>query len=263
MRCLGYNYSRNNLCRWPLPYHHAQFILNNADFYTDFKRASKIVGTPKEDLDLTPLQIAEKLEGEIFPQVFNKFPTAILKFRGEVENSRESQGEFGRSVLMVIALIFLILVLMFNSLIKPFLVLSVVPFGLAGVVFVLLTHGMNVYGFFAAIGALGMVGVVINDAIVMIDRIDKTPNRNLDTLATVAATRLRPVVVTTITTVIGILPTAYGLAGYDSMLAEMMLTMGWGLAFGTCITLILIPCLYSLSVKEKLSVSKEPVKIVS
>ena len=65
-------------------------------------------------------------------------------------------------------------------------------------------------------------------------------------VAHIAKTRLRAVVLTTLTTVAGIIPTAYGWAGYDSMLAQMMLALCWGLIFGTTLTLILIPCVYSV-----------------
>jgi multidrug efflux pump subunit AcrB len=99
-----------------------------------------------------------------------------------------------------------------------------------------------------------MIGVVINDAIVMIDKIDselsRAGSRTRELIAEVAATRLRPVVVTTITTVVGVVPTAYGLGGYDSLLAEMMLTMGWGLLIGTGITLVLIPTIYSYFIRS-------------
>ncbi|MBK26747.1 MAG: hypothetical protein CME70_22290 [Halobacteriovorax sp.] len=216
----------------------------------DFKRTTMLYANPKEGSKKTPLQVAEVLEAEVFPIIIGKYPTTILKFKGEIEDSRESAGEFKNSVIMVVILIYLILIIMFNSLTKPLLVLSIVPFGLSGVVFVLMAHGMSVYGFFAAIGALGMVGVVINDAIVMVDKFENDKHRGFSAIAKIASTRLRPVLVTTITTVAGILPTAYGLAGYDSMLAEMMLTMGWGLAFGTFITLLLIPCLYSFVQEE-------------
>ena len=86
--------------------------------------------------------------------------------------------------------------------------------------------------------------------------IEKNIKQNLEhhpwqTIARIASTRLRPILLTTLTTVVGILPTAYGFAGFDSMLAEMMLTMGWGLAFGTLITLILIPSLYTFIYNRK------------
>ena len=79
-----------------------------------------------------------------------------------------------------------------------------------------------------------MMGVVINDAIVMVSKIEalaeKEGEASLSVICEGAGSRLRAVVITTVTTVVAILPTAYGFFGYDSMLAEMMLTMGWGLA---------------------------------
>lgn len=221
---------------------------------TNFKRSTMIYANMKEGANITPLQIAENLERDVFPNITNEYPTSILMFRGEIEDSRKSQGEFRNSIIIVIVLIYFILIVMFNSLTKPLIVMSIVPFGLSGVVYVLLAHGMSVYGFFAVIGTLGMIGVVINDAIVMIDKIESRIEKGGDcgwrVIAHVASTRLRPVLVTTITTVVGILPTAYGVAGYDSMLAEMMLTMGWGLLFGTVITLLLIPSLYTFFTKK-------------
>jgi len=107
------------------------------------------------------------------------------------------------------------------------------------------------FGFFAAIGALGLAGVVVNDSIVMLVKLDREYKKDKEKteanrqIANIAKTRLRAVALTTLTTVAGVLPTAYGFAGYDAMLAEMMLALTWGLLFGTLITLILIPCVYS------------------
>ncbi len=217
----------------------------------NYKRTTMLYANLSQNAKTTPLEIAQTLETKVFPEIYNQYPTVILKFRGEIEDSRESRGEFKNSVIFVIIMIYMILVVMFDSISRPFIILSIVPFGLAGVVYVLNIHGMSVYGFFSVIGALGMIGVVINDAIVMIDKIEsrqaKTDEHYLESIAQVASTRLRPVLLTTLTTVVGVLPTAYGFLGYDSMLAEMMLTMGWGLAFGTIITLMLIPIIYSFA----------------
>ena len=213
---------------------------------TDFKRATRVYGDLDPKTKKTPLEIAQSLEEGIFQEISKDFPTAILSFKGEIEDSRESQGEFIYSVVMVVISIYLILVLLFDSLFKPFVILTSVPFGLAGVVVILLVHDMQVYGFFAVIGALGMIGVVVNDAIVMVDKLENAPKEDIPK---VAASRLRPIVITTLTTVVGVLPTAYGLAGYDSMLAEMMLVMGWGLLLSTVVTLVLIPIFYSYARK--------------
>lgn len=210
----------------------------------DFKRSTMVFADLESRSKLTPLEVAENLEKNLFPKIAKRYPTSILSFKGEIEDSRESQGEFKNSIIMVVVFIYLVLVLLFNSLTKPFIILTSVPFGLAGVVFILLLHGMSIYGFFAVIGALGMIGVVVNDAIVMVDKLDNEPDKSI---SEVASSRLRPILITTLTTVVGVLPTAYGWAGFDSMLAEMMLVMGWGLLFSTTITLILIPIFYSFS----------------
>lgn len=221
---------------------------------SNYKRLTHIQCSLKENTLLTPLEIAAELETKLFPKLQKDHPTTMIYFRGEIEDSRESKGIFIQSIIMVILLIYFILVVLFDSLSKPFIILSIIPFGLASVIVVFVLHQLNLFGFFSVIGTLGMIGTVINDAIVMIDRLNKqdwssmtTLKERFELISTVAASRLRAVLLTTLTTVAGVLPTAYGIAGYDSMLSEMMLALGYGLLFGTFLTLILIPIFYSLS----------------
>ena len=89
-----------------------------------------------------------------------------------------------------------------------------------------------------------MIGVIVNDAIVMIDKLNASNPTSIEDILNVSASRIRAILMTTVTTVVGILPTAYGFFGHDSMLSEMMLVMGWGLAFATFVTLVLVPTLY-------------------
>ncbi len=219
------------------------------------RKESKRVTTVYADISpktkKTPLQIAEIIEKDIFPQVINSQPSTTFSFMGEIYDTREAQGNFRNAVIMVILFIFIILAILFNSLSRPLIIMLAIPFGLVGIILAFLLHGKMLFGFFAGVGALGLAGVVVNDSIIMISKLDsefrkkdiKFVNR---TIASIAKTRLRAVVLTTITTVAGVLPTAYGLAGYDTMLAEMMLALAWGLVFGTSITLLLVPCMYSL-----------------
>jgi multidrug efflux pump subunit AcrB len=213
----------------------------------NFKRTAKVFANLSKSPTLTPLEIGSNLETNLFPQIYKDYPSSILSFSGEIEDSRNSKSEFKSSLVLIVVLIYFVLLVMFNSLTTPLIVLSIIPFGLASASLVFILHGINIYGFFAVIGALGMIGVVINDSIVMLDKLEKGKSGGdwSKYISSICSTRLRPVLVTTITTIVAILPTAYGIAGYDSMLAEMMLTMGWGLLFSTVITLILVPCLYS------------------
>ncbi len=216
----------------------------------NFKRTTTLYADIKKGVKVTPLEIAEDVEKKIFPSLGSQFPASLLSFVGEVEDSRDSKNDFKISILLVALMTYFILVILFNSLALPLVIVSIIPFGMAGIIFVLLIHKMSMYGFFSIIGTLGMMGVVINDAIVMISKIEtlvrKEGEATLGIICEGASTRLRAVVITTVTTVVAILPTAYGFFGYDSMLAEMMLTMGWGLFFSTLITLFLVPCLYTI-----------------
>ena len=218
----------------------------------NYKRVTSIYADIREGAKRTPLEIAEKLEQEVFPKILAGYPTANIQFRGEVEDSRESQSDFSLSIIMVLAIIYILLIFLFDSLWTPLLIGSIIPFGIIGSSLAFWAHGMSQYGFFAVVGTLGMIGVVINDSIVLIDRLktiawDKGFSKEeiFKKISEISSTRLRAVVVTTITTVAGLFPTAYGIGGYDAMLAEMMLAMGWGLLFGMFITLLLAPILYS------------------
>ncbi len=215
----------------------------------DSVKTIKVFGDIDPDAEVTPLEVAEILERDVFPDIFSEYPTVALGFSGEIEDSRESGSDIIYAVVTVIAVIYFILALLFNSLFKPFLILLTIPFGAAGAVYALYFHGITLYGFFTAIGLIGLSGVVVNDSIVMIVKLEREYGKRGETsyikeISDIAKTRLRAVFLTTLTTVAGLLPTAYGVAGYDSMLSDMMLVMAWGLIFGTIITLVLIPMLY-------------------
>lgn len=222
---------------------------------TNFKRAIKVYADIKPESRMTPLDVAVKLENEIFPEISEGNSTTNFRFRGEIEDSRESQSDFSFSIILVLLLIYVLLIFLFDSLWTPFLIGAIIPFGVSGVIITLILHGMTQYGFFAVVGTLGLLGIVINDSIVLLDKLEEDFDMTgplFEQISRITATRLRAVIVTTLTTAIGLLPTAYGWGGYDSMLAEMMIVMAWGLLFATLITLVLVPCLYSYLVNIRL-----------
>jgi multidrug efflux pump subunit AcrB len=216
----------------------------------DGQRTTTVYADIKPKSKKTPLDIARDLESNIFLDITNNQPSTTLSFTGEVYDTRQSQGDFAKAITLVLLIIFAILAILYNSLSKPLIIMVAIPFGIVGIILAFLLHGKMVFGFFAAIGALGLAGVVINDSIIMLAKLDaEVEARDLteanNQISTIAQTRLRAVVLTTVTTVAGVLPTAYGVSGYDAMLSEMMLALAWGLVFGTLITLILVPCMYS------------------
>lgn len=219
----------------------------------DSKRITTIYADIKKGVKLTPVEIAEDLESSVFPGILSRHPTTLLNFEGEVKDTRESTGDFSNAIIMAVLLIYIVLVLLFGSLTKPIIIMLAVPFGIIGIVLAFWLHGKVLFGFFAAIGVVGLAGVVVNDSIILLAKLNKNYDNNQskddsnNQIAAITKTRLRAVLLTTVTTVAGLLPTAYGFTGYDAMLAEMMLALTWGLLFGTFITLILVPCAYSFS----------------
>jgi len=218
----------------------------------DLKRTTLIYADMNKEEKTSPVDLADEFETNVFPEILSEYPTSNLSFGGEVQDTRESKADFKNAVLLAIFLIYIILAVLFNSLAKPLIIMLAIPFGMVGIILAFYLHGKVLFGFFAAVGALGLAGVVINDSIIMLVKLDKEfdptqpPSGFLVQIARIARTRLRAVILTTVTTVVGVFPTAYGLAGYDAMLAEMMLALTWGMIFGTVITLVLIPSVYSL-----------------
>lgn len=224
----------------------------NSIYRENLKRTTIVYADINPKSKHTPLEIAEYMEANVFPKIVSKYPTTTMFFGGEVFDTRESKSNFSNAVIFSLCLIYLILAILFNSLFQPLVIMSVIPFGVVGVILAFILHGKFIFGFFAAVGILGLAGVVVNDSIIMLVKLhNEYDNREKQShsfaqIAKVAKTRLRAVILTTITTVAGILPAAYGVGGYDATLAEMMLALAWGLVFGTLITLILIPCIYSV-----------------
>ena len=102
--------------------------------------------------------------------------------------------------------------------------------------------------FIALTGVLGLIGVLVNDSVVMVYSLNRDRNsHDIEAIARRATTRFRPIMITSITTLAGLLPTAYGWGGDNTFVAPMVMAMVWGVMFGTLISLLLLPCLYALN----------------
>ena len=198
-------------------------------------------------------ELARHVAGEGLMQRFDRLR---LWYGGELEQQEEVLGNVVNAFILCVAAIFFLLVVLFNSFAQPFLIMTVIPFGFAGVVLAFVAQGMEMTAF-AAFGVIGLVGVLLNDSLVMIDHLNRRRDglvpapgarrADLDgaAIADGAAQRLRPIVLTSLTTVAGLVPAAYGLGGANSWLAPMIMVMLWGILFGTLVTLFLLPCLYA------------------
>ena len=136
---------------------------------------------------------------------------------------------------------------MFNSFKYTFLVLLVIPFSVTGAILGHLLLGMNLT-LTSIIGILGLAGVVINNAIVMLDFIKRTTT--LDELITRATLRLRPIIITSITTFLGLSTLIFFATGQSKILQPLAISLGFGLLWGTVLTLLFLPALFAMLNKE-------------
>ncbi|MFH0877347.1 MAG: efflux RND transporter permease subunit, partial [Candidatus Omnitrophota bacterium] len=191
---------------------------------------------------------ANQLVASKFKDISNQYQGYNLRFGGEQEETLKSIHSFLTAFWIAFVLIFLILATQFNSLIQPFIVMTVIPFGLIGVVIAFILH-REPLSFLALVGIVGLTGIVVNDSIVFVDFINRLRREGAERRFSIIESgriRLRPVLLTTITTIAGLSTVAYGIGGSDPFLKPMALAISWGLFFATGLTLIVMPCIYAI-----------------
>jgi len=173
-------------------------------------------------------------------------PETRFVFGGEWEETAESLESLFRAFFLAALLIFTILAAQFRSFSQPAVVILAIPLSLTGVVIGFFVSGEPV-GMVALIGVVGLAGISVNDATILVDFINVRRRAGVElreAILEAGRLRLRPVLLTTLTTVGGLLPLALGWGGASEMLKPMALAIVWGLAFCTVLTLVVVPCLY-------------------
>ena len=170
---------------------------------------------------------------------------------GESEQSAEAMGAVGEKLPLAGFIILLLLIAQFNSFRKTFMVLSTIPLGLIGVILGLVMF-RSFFGFMAFLGIISLAGIVINNAIVLIDRIkielEEFKREPFDAIVAASQQRFRPILLTTFTTTLGLIPLYLG---GGLMWEPMAIAIMIGLLFATVITLLFIPAMYKLLFRVK------------
>jgi multidrug efflux pump subunit AcrB len=198
----------------------------------------------------TPLLVTEAVLTAI--EVDKDWKGLRLVVGGEAEESEKSMASLFVAFALAAIGIYLVLVLLFNSTLQPLVVMFSVPFGLTGVILAFALHQQSM-GFLAMLGVIGLMGIVVNDSLILVNlyntlRAGKRSRPSLDVVLDATTQRFRPILLTSVTTVAGLLPMAYGVGGSDPFSAPMALAMGYGILFATPLTLILLPCTLMIGV---------------
>jgi len=178
-----------------------------------------------------------------------------IHFGGEAEKNQESFQDLAFSFLFALIAIFFLLAIQFNSLGYPLIVMLAIPFGVVGVILSFYVHDLvwkpMPLSFFSTMGMVALTGVVVNSSMILLVFIQRAREKGMDAIEAILLAgrrRLRAVLLTAATTVVGLLPTAYGWGGTDPFVSPMALALSWGLAFATLITLIVIPAALAASI---------------
>ena len=208
------------------------------------------VSAAVEDAITTAQSVSKRALDDL--DLINNFPEVRAIEGGSSLEAKEALSDFSLALGFAVFGIYMLIALLFNSYSQPILVILSIPFALIGVVWAFFFHS-ETFSFFVLLGVLALVGVVVNDSLVMISHLNfikKSQDKNSTSIQWIAAgakDRLRAVVLTTLTTLAGVLPLIYGFGGKDAFLQPMVMALGYGLLFGTFVTLILLPCLYSMN----------------
>lgn len=189
----------------------------------------------------------------------------MVKIGGDYENQQDSFSGLFTLLLLIIILVYVVMASQFESLLDPFVIMFSVPFAIVGVLIGITVHGMAL-DVMALIGILILVGIVVKNGIVLIDYAILCHDRGMDintAVTTASRQRLRPILMTTLTTVLGMVPMAIGSGEGAEMWNGLGITVSWGLSVSTLITLILIPTLYAafVSRREKRQAKREMKRI--
>lgn len=171
-----------------------------------------------------------------------------MELGGQAKDMAESFGDLGLAIILAILLVYMVMAAQFESLFYPFVIMFSIPPTIIGVALGLLITGYH-FSVVAMIGYIMLVGIVVNNAIVLIDYVNTLRKRGLgrdDAVRQAGPVRLRPILMTTLATVLALLPLAFGAGEGSEGQAPMAVVVAFGLTFSTIVTLVLIPVMYTI-----------------
>jgi multidrug efflux pump subunit AcrB len=203
------------------------------------------------DVDLSDPQanaqtIVAQLTATHLAEIGRVFPGVTWSFEGEQKSQRQDIGDMGVGAIFALFGIFVLLAIPLRSYLQPIIVMSVIPFGLVGAVAGHLLLRME-FSIMTMCGCIALAGMVVNESLIMVDRINRERRRGgplVDATWHAAIHRFRPIMATSITTFVGLLPIMSETDLQALFLVPMSVALGFGGLFATVITLCLVPCLY-------------------
>ncbi|MBS7290455.1 MAG: efflux RND transporter permease subunit [Bacteroidales bacterium] len=225
----------------------------------DRERVVTVTGVVANDI---PLGQAVKVTQSFIDSV--EVPSEVsLEIAGDFEDQQEMFGDMIMLMVLIVLLVYMVMASQFESFMSPFVIMFSVPFAFVGVILGLSLTG-TALGMMSMVGIIILLGIVVKNGIVLIDYTILCRERGMSVIdSTVAAarSRLRPILMTTLTTVLGMLPMALGTGEGSEMWRSLGMTVCWGLSISSLITLILIPTVYcAIALRQERKKAKKALK---
>ena len=206
------------------------------------------VVTISADLDddvITGQEATSFLQEEILPDIQRDYPKLQYKFGGQQEEQEESFGDIGSAFLLALVVIYALLAIPFKSYTQPLIIMAAIPFGMIGSLVGHLILGIPL-GVLSVFGIVALSGVIINGSLIMIDFMNENLAKGMesaDAIIDAAKSRFRPIVLTAITTFLGVAPITFETSLQAQFLIPMSASLGFGVLIGTALLMLIIPAL--------------------
>lgn len=216
----------------------------------DGQRITTITADVDDDT-ITGQEVANLLDREIMPQLIADYPALQYDFGGEQEEQQESFGDLGSAFLLALVAIYALLAVPFRSYIQPLIIMAAIPFGMIGALIGHLLLGIPL-GILSMFGIIALSGVIINGALVLIDFLNENLANGMEpgeAVIDAAKSRFRPIMLTAITTFLGVAPITFETSLQAQFLIPMSASLGFGVLFGTVLLILLIPALAMIQMR--------------
>jgi multidrug efflux pump subunit AcrB len=212
----------------------------------DGRRTINVTGNVRPQSETN--RVLESLKADVLPDMQKEFPGLVFSFEGRQAQMREGLEALVTGFLAALIGIYVLLAIPFRSYLQPLIVMMAIPFGIIGAAagHVLMDYSLSLI---SMMGIVALSGVVVNDALVMIDYANRRRRAGMTPREAVHAAgirRFRPILLTTLTTFGGLGPMIFETSRQARFLIPMAISLGFGIVFATAITLILVPCLYMI-----------------
>ncbi len=211
------------------------------------KRRERVVTVSAKPQKISLGELVKEIQAELAE--VNTPPEVMIQLSGAFEDQRDSFQDLGLLMIVSLLLVYIVMASQFESFKMPFIIMFSIPFSFSGVILALYLTNTTISAI-SALGAIMLIGIVVKNAIVLVDYINLMRDRGLamnEAIAVSGKSRLRPVLMTSLTTILGMLPLAMSRGEGSEIWSPMGIAVIGGLVFSTIVTLVIVPVIYAMT----------------